>query len=40
MSAAVDDSGQWMGCVSSHVHTNQLFVWGTLEAFAFILTYD
>ncbi len=26
-SAAVADSGQWVGCVSSHVYTNRLFMW-------------
>jgi hypothetical protein len=27
-----------MGCVSSHIHTNRLLVWYTLEDFAAILT--
>jgi hypothetical protein len=29
----VADGGQWMGCVSSNVHTDQLLVWDTLEVF-------
>jgi hypothetical protein len=37
-SAAVVDGGQWMGCVSSHVHTIRLLVWDTLEDFTTILT--
>ncbi len=32
------DSGQWMGFVSSLVHTNQLLVWDTLRVFAPIST--
>ncbi len=38
MSAVVADGDQWMGYVSSHVHTNRLLVWDTLEDFAAILT--
>jgi hypothetical protein len=30
--------GQWMGCVSSHVHTIRLLMWDTLENFTAILT--
>jgi hypothetical protein len=30
LSAAVADRGQWMGCVSSNVHTNQQLVWDIL----------
>jgi hypothetical protein len=37
-SAAVADGGQWIGCVSSHVHTSWLLMWDTQEAFATILT--
>ncbi len=34
----VSCDGQWMGCVSSHVHTNRRLMWDTLEDFAAILT--
>ncbi len=36
----MEDSGQWMGYVSSNVHTNQLLVWDPLEDPAAILTMD
>jgi hypothetical protein len=38
LSAAVADGGQWTGCISSHVHTDRLLVWDTLEDFFAILT--
>jgi hypothetical protein len=37
LSAVVADGGQWMGCISSHVHTNQLLMRDTVEIFAAIL---
>jgi hypothetical protein len=37
-SATVAASGQWMGCVSSHVHPNRLLVWVTLEELSALLT--
>jgi mRNA-degrading endonuclease YafQ of YafQ-DinJ toxin-antitoxin module len=34
----VADGGQWTGCVRSHVHTDRLLVWDTLEDFFVTLT--
>ncbi len=38
LSAVVADRGQWMSCVISHVHTDRLLVWDTLEDFFATLT--
>jgi hypothetical protein len=39
LSATVADSDQWMDCVSSHVQTNRLLVWDTLDFAAIRTTY-
>ncbi len=38
LSAVVTEGGHSIGCVSSHIHTNRLLVWDTLEVLAAILT--
>jgi hypothetical protein len=38
LSAAVADGSWWIGCVSSHVHTNRLLVWVALLVLATLLT--